>query len=587
MNKTAVALVSFLLLLAVLFAVSEQVSAQSLGVIRIKADGTVTGTDKIRQNGLVYTLTDDLYASISQNEAFIFIEKSDIVFNGDGHVIQGVGWGSAIYMLRSQNVTVENFVIRGFSRGVDFGVVSNWPSDSNYVGLPSALNNRIHNNTIEVNGNVNNNSGNQTLRDSGWCVYLNDAIQTVIVDNNFICHNTLSVVYFGNSTMGTSLLDNNFAGGGVYSLRSNQTNARGNIVDGKPLVYLDSESDQIIKDAGLVYLFNCNNIFVKNVNPEYIYAVTIQLVDTVNCEVTNSYGHVLLVNSSYNSIYNNDQLNSITLEASSYNEVFANRITEFSICIKLYGESNFNKIYSNLLLDTIYSKDAERTRKEGLNTAAIQLGDIQLGGVFNNEIRDNRIVNHDCGFEFFLSSNNTLTANVIENCNAGIQLGRSHYNTLTENNITSSRCGISIYAESSHNTAYYNNFIDNQFQCIEAHKQTTLSDGETYAIGNTWDNGQTGNYWDTYTGKDANGDGIGDTPYNIFENMKDNYPLMTPFITSNTNNPIPTYNPEARPTNNNTYPLNRENTILIITAVIIIIGVTIGLLTYFRRLIFR
>jgi parallel beta-helix repeat protein len=584
MNKTAVTLVVLLLLSSVItIVVSEPVDAQSSGVIRIKSDGTVTGTDKIRQDGSVYTVTGDLYASVGQNEAFIFIEKSDITFDGAGHSIQGAGVGSAIYMLRSQSVTVENFVIRGFSIGVDFGIVENWPADAKYLNQSSAFNNKIRNNKIEVSNNVI--KSNQT-RAAGWCVYLNDAVQTLIIDNNFIGHNPQGSVYFANSTRETSLMYNDFAGGGVYSLSSNQTNASGNTIDGKPLIYLDSTSNRVIEDAGLVYLFNCSNIVVKNVNPAYFYNVTIQLVNTVNSEVSNSKGHIFLANSNYNSIHDN-QARSILLDGCSHNIVFANRITDFSVCIKLYRASSFNEIYGNLLSDTIYSMDAERVRKEGFNTVAIQLGDTQLGGAFNNEIRDNMIVNHDCGFEFFLSSNNTLTANIIKDCNAGIQLGRSHYNTLTENNVTSCKYGVSIYAESSNNTFYYNNFIGNQLQCVESHQPTLLSDSETYAVGNIWDNGQTGNYWDTYTGIDVNGDGIGDTPYQVFENMTDNYPLMKPFISSNTNNPIPTYDPSRPEANGNAHTVLSTETTAIIIAVIIIFGVISGLLVYFRRLIFR
>jgi len=66
---------------------------------------------------------------------------------------------------------------------------------------------------------------------------------------------------------------------------------------------------------------------------------------------------------------------------------------------------------------------------------------------------------------------------------------------------------------------YYNNFIDNQA-------------GNAYDAGyNHWDDGSEGNYWDDYTGVDADPkDGIGDTPYNISGGSnQDRYPLMCPW----------------------------------------------------------
>jgi len=46
---------------------------------------------------------------------------------------------------------------------------------------------------------------------------------------------------------------------------------------------------------------------------------------------------------------------------------------------------------------------------------------------------------------------------------------------------------------------------------------------------NIWSFNNEGNYWSNYEGQDVNMDGIGDTPHNITEKNKDNYPLMGKF----------------------------------------------------------
>ncbi|UCD12945.1 MAG: PKD domain-containing protein, partial [Thermoplasmatales archaeon] len=87
------------------------------------------------------------------------------------------------------------------------------------------------------------------------------------------------------------------------------------------------------------------------------------------------------------------------------------------------------------------------------------------------------------------------------------------YNTVTNNNY-GIRC-----KDSSGNIIYHNNNIGNT--------QNANDDGT-----NTWHNStlQQGNYWNDYTGEDSDGDGIGDTPYNIPGNSnQDEYPLMTEY----------------------------------------------------------
>ena len=63
------------------------------------------------------------------------------------------------------------------------------------------------------------------------------------------------------------------------------------------------------------------------------------------------------------------------------------------------------------------------------------------------------------------------------------------------------------------NLVYHNNFIENYIQ--------TKDDGNNTC----WEHNGEGNYWSDYTGKDANGDGIGDTPYKFTKGV-DNHPLM-------------------------------------------------------------
>jgi parallel beta-helix repeat protein len=118
------------------------------------------------------------------------------------------------------------------------------------------------------------------------------------------------------------------------------------------------------------------------------------------------------------------------------------------------------------------------------------------------------------GIFAWYGSANIITENQLTNNYKGIYVG-SQENIITSNNLTYSSYGILI--GSSNNHIYQNNFINNTVQAY-------LYEGTV----NVWDNGSVGNYWSDYNGSDWNWDGIGDTPYVIDENNKDNYPLLYP-----------------------------------------------------------
>ena len=123
-------------------------------------------------------------------------------------------------------------------------------------------------------------------------------------------------------------------------------------------------------------------------------------------------------------------------------------------------------------------------------------------------------------------SYNIVSANVVEKIRLwGILMACGGYNVFYGNNIVNnvwSHDGYGVAIGGNHLVAQYNTFYLNNF------KNNSRNVGYNWNLGgagNYWDNGTLGNYWDDYTGADNNGDGIGDIPYIIDENNRDNHPL--------------------------------------------------------------
>jgi len=176
--------------------------------------------------------------------------------------------------------------------------------------------------------------------------------------------------------------------------------------------------------------------------------------------------------------------------------------------------------------DNIVIDGAGYTLQGGIGTG------IDLTGRTNVVIRNIQIRNFEYeGIHLYHSSNIRIVGNYIANNRRGIFLEYSSSCIITENYIINNRYnGIELLC-SSNNFIYHNNFIDNGYETIFGVK--IYGCGQVYSdeSKNVWDNGYPsgGNYWSDYNGKDANGDGIGDTPYTIDENNIDHYPLMKPF----------------------------------------------------------
>jgi hypothetical protein len=169
----------------------------------------------------------------------------------------------------------------------------------------------------------------------------------------------------------------------------------------------------------------------------------------------------------------------------------------------------------------------------------------------NSLIWGNRL--HDSSDSIIISGNyNLISSNSIDRYGLGPQVTGTSNNFFL-NNLT--RCGMAIspgssnlfYANyfsknawildtimgadqnSSGSVFFYNNFVDNYNYKLGESQKTICQ----------LDNGEKGNYWSDYNGRDTNGNGIGDTPYTLDSNHVDHYPLISPFNYSSIPEAIP------------------------------------------------
>ncbi len=135
-------------------------------------------------------------------------------------------------------------------------------------------------------------------------------------------------------------------------------------------------------------------------------------------------------------------------------------------------------------------------------------------------ITNNTVANTSHGIYLLVhSTNNIINNNFVTNNPQGIVLSfNCNNNTIVGNTVTLSRVGGLVMGGAHNNTIYHNNVLYNAIQA--------WSYGDS---SNFWDNGAEGNFWKDYLASDLDKDGIGETPYTIDENNRDNHPLMGTF----------------------------------------------------------
>jgi parallel beta-helix repeat protein len=252
-----------------------------------------------------------------------------------------------VILVNCTNILVENLNVSNTSIGVEL-----WETSKTAIAGNNVANNWWG---IYVSYSSNNSiSKNNITVSTVDGIHLHSSSHNGISGNNMI-RNRHGILLMSSSN--NIIAGNVFTGDGLVVLQSYGILAENNLVNGKPLVYLEGVSNHVVEDAGQVILVNCNNIRIENLNlsnTDYV----IQLGGTNNTIITrnhitanSNYGILLFDSSNNNSIVGNNIANNgygMWLETfSNNNSIIGNNITNNSHGIFLGGCSLNNRIFHN------------------------------------------------------------------------------------------------------------------------------------------------------------------------------------------------------------------------------------------------
>jgi parallel beta-helix repeat protein len=500
LRKTVSSVMLVLLVISTLALAFDIQPVKASGTIYIKADGSIDPpTAPIQREGDTYILTHDIDGSI-------IVKKDNIMIDGSGYAFEGEGNGTGIDLSNRSRVVVKNTRVINFYYGVFLNrSSSNVLSENNLTNNHGATflyyssNNVVWKNTVK--GTNANPDGIYLSHSSQNNVSFNtiDGVENGLIVNdfasidNFVSHNTVMnsltgmVLRGSHNTIRNNNMSNNWrnldVGGGRAPDNIDDIDTS-NVINGKPIYFwVNHQNDEVPTDAGYVGIVNSTNIIIRNLNMENNW-IGILLSYTDNSLITDN----LLTNNTCG----------LTLEKCSNNTISRNEINKNSIGIFV----------------------SDSFRHHG-----------------NNSITENNIVDNNDGIELDGSYDSISHNNITKN-SWGIVLNGYGYNVISRNKIAENFEGF-VLGAAWLNTIYNNNIENNYKQTYDFWAEY----GQT-SLNIWWDyHSFTGNYWSDYVGTDANGDGIGDTPYVIDANNTDRYPLVNPWISAPPN--LPPNEPEG------------------------------------------
>jgi len=473
-------------------------------IVTIQSDGYVSPVTKLvsSEDFVVYRLTCDA-------EATIIIERDNIILDGCGHTLKGGVVVKQTRATRRENVTVKSLKIEEGFNGLDlFGTgpfnIFERIYERRGIFLSDVFN-------VNVTGNV-----------------IADCQVGIIIRGAKFCTITM------NNITGTNI--------GIYLGDGHYCYSDSNVI---------SENHVFSSEVGIFTTgYGSSNITRNHVVGSAVGVIT-----------EGGRAQWAIETISHNEITRCEK--GITCLDSGNKLVCGNTILNCTTGIDMWGSSESVLISKNRIAYCSYG-----VCSTGCTVSENEISDCGFGVLGGGIIEGNIISNCKCGIGYgygrivgnrianaatgvYLTGEEILArqmppevlGNYVKYCRVGTLLQDLDDVVVRGNSYVDNDCGIYLTAFWWHAREISgNNFVRNNVSIFVEHDDY----GDIIAtvfrnnfIGNAhkpggkpywcfWDNGAEGNFWSDYSGEDADGDGIGDTPYDVGDQASDRYPLMEP-----------------------------------------------------------
>ena len=496
--------------------------------------GTPVTTCTVINTPGTYVLQNDIMDSTATK--CIDIRTSDVIFDGNGHTIDGVDTSSTygIYAYNvsktQQNITIQNGSIKDWGTGlyhkngvnstidrINISSSEGWGmqfEDLNYFNITNNIVTTTNTyNSITFYHSNHNIIQNNLLKDNGYPSSSNG----IGIGISYSSYNNVSDNIFINNTGGIRA-----AGNGLNNSIFNNTlsNNRINIdLMGENFSFFNNTIG--FGEYGVYSYYGNNNTFTKNTFFNSTYGVWLRESDD------NRFFKNDISNSSHGIYFYEDTT------GSNRNDIISNNFFENNRAIYIDDISH----QDNLIRNNYFKGNPYGIFIEGTNTyisdnifTGNYHGLIFIGS--NATVINNSIDTADYGISI-MGINCSIINNTIFNVTTGISSGGINHNYVIGNNISNNQYGITPYSNTTYSNNYFNNTQNVKTGTILNNTWNTTKTSGTNIIGGSY---LGGNYWANPSGTGYSqtcinaGDGICSVPYTIGSGNVDNLPLTNNLV---------------------------------------------------------